>query len=106
MLVGAGYTHSYRMRNSLIEGIARSISDVKKAATGTPADTNRIEKDISFTFVVLGNYCRCHLNICNYVLHFPNGLVGCHRRSHPDDHPGFLLCSCLGIPGRPDRIVQ
>ena len=53
MLVGAGYT-LFRMRNSLIEGIARSISDVKKAATGTPADTNRIEKDISFTFVVLG----------------------------------------------------
>lgn len=53
MLVGAAYT-LYRMRNSLIEGIARSISDVKKAATGTPADTNRIEKDISFTFVVLG----------------------------------------------------
>ena len=53
MLVGAGYT-LYRMRNSLIEGIARSISDVKKAATGVPADTNRIEKDLSFTFVVIG----------------------------------------------------
>jgi putative OPT family oligopeptide transporter len=53
MLVGAGYT-LYRMRKSLIEGIARSISDVKKAATGVPADTNRIEKDLSFTFVVIG----------------------------------------------------
>ena len=53
MLVGAAYT-LYKMRNSLIEGIARSISDVKKAATGVPADTNRIEKDISFTFTIIG----------------------------------------------------
>lgn len=53
MLVGAAYT-LYKMRKSLIEGIARSISDVKKAATGAPASTNRIEKDISFAFIVIG----------------------------------------------------
>jgi len=53
MLVGAAFT-LYKMRNSLIEGIARSIRDVKKAATGAPAHTDRIEKDISFTFTIIG----------------------------------------------------
>jgi len=53
MLVGAAFT-LYKMRNSLIEGIARSIRDVKKAATGAPTHTDRIEKDISFTFTIIG----------------------------------------------------
>ena len=53
MLVGAAFT-LYKMRNSLVEGIARSIRDVKKAATGAPAHTDRIEKDISFTFTIIG----------------------------------------------------
>lgn len=52
MLVGAGFT-LFKMRKSLIEGISRSVSDVKKAATGG-APANRIEKDLSFRFVVLG----------------------------------------------------
>ncbi|MBW6497772.1 MAG: oligopeptide transporter, OPT family [Bacteroidales bacterium] len=52
MLVGAGFT-LFKMRKSLIEGISRSVSDVKKAASGT-APANRIEKDLSFRFVVLG----------------------------------------------------
>ena len=41
------------MRKSLITGIARSISDVKKAASGE-ATSDRIEKDISFTWIVIG----------------------------------------------------
>jgi putative OPT family oligopeptide transporter len=53
MLVGAGFT-LFKMRKSLIEGISRSVSDVKKAAAGGTADANRIEKDLSFKFVVLG----------------------------------------------------
>ncbi len=52
MLVGAGFT-LYRMRKSLIEGISRSVSDVKKAAAGGTASANRIEKDLSFKVVVL-----------------------------------------------------
>lgn len=38
---------------SLITGIARSISDVKKAATGE-ATTDRIEQDIPFTWIIAG----------------------------------------------------
>lgn len=53
MLVGAGFT-LFKMRKSLIEGISRSVSDVKKAAAGGSADANRIEKDLGFKFVVLG----------------------------------------------------
>lgn len=53
MLVGAAFT-LYKMRNNLVEGIARSIRDVKKAATGAPAHTDRTEKDISFTFTIIG----------------------------------------------------
>lgn len=53
MLVGAIYT-LYRMRNSLIAGVSRSISDVKKAASGTSGDIERIEKDLRFNHVILG----------------------------------------------------
>lgn len=52
MLVGAGFT-LFRMRKSLIEGISRSVSDVKKAASGSTVSANRIEKDLSFKVVVL-----------------------------------------------------
>ncbi|MBU1101347.1 MAG: oligopeptide transporter, OPT family [Bacteroidetes bacterium] len=52
MLVGAAFT-LWNMRKSLITGIARSISDVKKAATGESA-TERIEKDIPFTWIMVG----------------------------------------------------
>jgi len=52
MLVGAGYT-LYRMRKSLITGIKRSVSDVKKAATGEHVEI-RTEQDINFKWVMLG----------------------------------------------------
>ncbi|MDP4266090.1 MAG: oligopeptide transporter, OPT family [Bacteroidota bacterium] len=53
MLVGAGFT-LYKMRKSLITGIARSIGDVKKAASGTAEVTSRNEKDIKFTWIMIG----------------------------------------------------
>ena len=52
MLVGAAYT-LWRMRKSLATGIARSISDVKKAATGDFVEI-RTEKDISFNWIMIG----------------------------------------------------
>ncbi|MFC1732756.1 OPT family oligopeptide transporter [candidate division KSB1 bacterium] len=53
MLVGAIYT-LWMMRKSLIQGVARSISDVKKAASGHEVSTPRNEKDISFTWIMIG----------------------------------------------------
>jgi len=53
MLVGAFYT-LYRMRKSLIAGISRSVSDVKKAASGATAQVERIERDLKFNYVVIG----------------------------------------------------
>ena len=52
MLVGAAYT-LWRMRKSLATGISRSISDVKKAATGEFVEI-RTEKDISFNWIMVG----------------------------------------------------
>lgn len=52
MLVGAGYT-LFRMRKSLLTGIKRSISDVKKAATGEHVEI-RTEQDLKFTWVITG----------------------------------------------------
>lgn len=52
MLMSAAFT-LFRMRNSLITGIKRSIGDVKKAATGE-VTVNRIEQDLSFKSVMLG----------------------------------------------------
>ncbi|MDP2424531.1 MAG: oligopeptide transporter, OPT family, partial [Bacteroidales bacterium] len=53
MLVGASFT-LYRMRKSLFTGISRSISDVRKAAAGTSGTIERTEKDISFTWIMVG----------------------------------------------------
>jgi OPT family oligopeptide transporter len=53
MLVGTAYT-LWNMRQSLITGIKRSISDVKKAAAGSGDAEIRTEKDISFTWIMLG----------------------------------------------------
>ncbi len=53
MLMGAGFT-LFKMRKSLGAGIARAISDVKKAAGGANVMTNRIERDIKFTWIVAG----------------------------------------------------
>jgi putative OPT family oligopeptide transporter len=52
MLVSAAYT-LFRMRNSLIAGVRRSIGDVQKAAAGAPVG-DRTERDLSFNRVVLG----------------------------------------------------
>lgn len=53
MLVGAGYT-LFKMRKSLTEGIARSVADVKKAASGTGEKVERIEQDFRFPIVISG----------------------------------------------------
>lgn len=53
MLVSAGYT-LWRMRKSLITGIGRSVSDVKKAASGIDHGAPRIEKDLSFSVIMTG----------------------------------------------------
>lgn len=53
MLVSAVFT-LWKMRKSLIAGIARSVGDVKKAASGQQVDTPRNEKDISFNWILIG----------------------------------------------------
>ena len=52
MLVGAAFT-LWKMRKSLATGIARSVGDVKKAATGEHVEI-RTEKDINFKWIVIG----------------------------------------------------
>jgi OPT family oligopeptide transporter len=52
MLMGASFT-LFKMRKSLITGIGRSITDVKKAATGDHVSI-RTEKDIPFSWVMIG----------------------------------------------------
>jgi len=52
MLVGACYT-LYKMRQRLAEGLRRSVADVKKSATAAAA-TERTERDIKFSYVLVG----------------------------------------------------
>jgi len=52
MLMAAMYT-LFKMRKSLAAGISRSVSDVKKAATGTVTSL-RTEKDINFSWIMIG----------------------------------------------------
>ncbi|MBI4859467.1 MAG: oligopeptide transporter, OPT family [Candidatus Riflebacteria bacterium] len=53
MLVSAAYT-LFKMRNSLITGIGRSISDVKKAAATGEEIVARTDKDIAFNKILMG----------------------------------------------------
>jgi putative OPT family oligopeptide transporter len=53
MLMGAGFT-LFKMRNSLITGLKRSIGDVKKAATEGGHSVERTEKDLPFMWIMLG----------------------------------------------------
>jgi putative OPT family oligopeptide transporter len=52
MLVGAGFT-LFKMRKSLAVGLTRSISDMKKAATGE-ATVDRVNQDLRFSRVLIG----------------------------------------------------
>ena len=52
MLVGTAWT-LWGMRKSLGQGISRSIQDLKESAKGT-SSTERIEKDISFVWIMVG----------------------------------------------------
>jgi putative OPT family oligopeptide transporter len=53
MLVSAAFT-LFKMRKSLSTGIARSVKDVKKAASGIDSHVPRNEKDISFGWIMAG----------------------------------------------------
>jgi putative OPT family oligopeptide transporter len=53
MLMGACFT-LFKMRKSLGAGLSRAIGDVRKAASGSHVATARTEKDIPFTWIVVG----------------------------------------------------
>jgi putative OPT family oligopeptide transporter len=53
MLVSAAFT-LYKMRKSLMAGLGRSVSDVRKAARGHETAAPRTEKDLSFSAIMLG----------------------------------------------------
>ncbi len=53
MLMGACFT-LFKMRKSLGAGLSRAIGDVRKAAGGSHVATARTEKDIPFTWIVVG----------------------------------------------------
>jgi len=63
MLVSAGYT-LFKMRKSLSTGIARSVKDVKKAASGIEHNVPRNEKDISFSWIMIGIAAVAVLTFC------------------------------------------
>ncbi|MCX6257621.1 MAG: OPT/YSL family transporter, partial [Bacteroidia bacterium] len=63
MLMGAGFT-LYKMRKSLATGIGRSISDVKKAASGQQVTIERTEKDLKFMWIVVGILAVAVLTFC------------------------------------------
>ncbi|WLT31282.1 OPT family oligopeptide transporter [Geothrix sp. PMB-07] len=52
MLMGACFT-LFKMRKSLMTGLTRSVSDVKKAASGDHV-VDRVNKDLPFTYVLGG----------------------------------------------------
>jgi putative OPT family oligopeptide transporter len=64
MLVSSGFT-LYRMRKSLATGIKRSISDVKKAASGEHV-VERVDQDLNFKWVMFGIGFAAILTFCIY----------------------------------------
>ncbi len=75
MLVSAAFT-LFKMRKSLTAGIARSVGDVKKAASGIDQQVPRNEKDISFAWIMVGIGAVALLTFCiTYFIFETNILI-------------------------------
>jgi putative OPT family oligopeptide transporter len=75
MLVSAAFT-LFKMRKSLTAGIARSVGDVKKAASGIDHHVPRNEKDISFLWIMVGIAAVAVLTFCiTYFIFQTNVLI-------------------------------
>lgn len=74
MLMGACYT-LFKMRKSLGAGIKRAIGDVRKAAGGSGVQTSRIDKDIPFTWILIGILAVAALTFCITFFIFNAGLL-------------------------------
>ncbi|MEI6883889.1 MAG: oligopeptide transporter, OPT family [Bacteroidota bacterium] len=75
MLVSAAFT-LYKMRKSLITGVGRSITDVKKAAQGMGQAAPRTEKDLSFGAIIVGILAVAVLTFCiTYFIFETNILI-------------------------------
>ena len=75
MLVSAAFT-LYKMRKSLITGVGRSITDVKKAAQGMGQAAPRTEKDLSFGAIIVGILAVAVLTFCiTYFIFDTNILI-------------------------------
>jgi len=73
MLMGACFT-LFKMRKSLGAGIKRAIGDVKKAAGGTTV-TDRVDKDIPITWVIIGILAVAIMTFCITFFIFNAGLL-------------------------------
>ncbi len=73
MLMGACFT-LFKMRKSLGAGIKRAIGDVKKAAGGTTV-TDRVDKDIPITWVIVGILAVAVLTFCITFFIFNAGII-------------------------------
>ncbi len=74
MLVSAAFT-LFKMRKSLTTGIARSVKDVKKAASGIDSHVPRNEKDISFGWIMVGIALVALLTFCITYFIFNTNLL-------------------------------
>jgi putative OPT family oligopeptide transporter len=64
MLTGAGFT-LFKMRKSLATGLGRAVSDVKKAAS-SKTETERIDRDLPFIWILGGIAAAAVLTFCIY----------------------------------------
>jgi putative OPT family oligopeptide transporter len=74
MLVSTVYT-LFKMRKSLITGIAGSIGDIKKAAKGQELNIPSNEKDISFNWILFGIVFVAILTFCITFFIFHTSVV-------------------------------
>ncbi len=74
MLMGAMFT-LWKMRKSLGAGIARAIGDVRKAAGGKSTTTARVDKDIPFTWILVGILAVAALTFCITFFIFHTSLI-------------------------------
>ena len=74
MLMGVLAT-LFKMRKSLITGLGRSISDVKKAAAGQAVDISRTEKDLKFPIILGGILAGGAVAFCVTKFVFNTGIL-------------------------------
>jgi putative OPT family oligopeptide transporter len=95
MLLGSIYT-LYKMRKSLLTGIARVVQDIRKGKTGAPKQVSRLDEDLPYGLVVAGIVAMV-VPIAIVYYFFCKSLMGAIMAALVMTIAGFLFAAVAGF---------